>query len=351
MEGQSNAAIAGRAEWVAHRYAMADDSIHFRHVPREVHGDFPFLIDESIGARPAAAMPRQEALVAAGPAAPIHFLFHSAFCASTLLCRALDRSGVAMGLSEPVILNDLVGIRRRREADARRVGELADHAMRLLERPWGPGEAVVVKPSNILNPLAAGLLTLRPQARAVLLTAPLGTFLSSVARKGMWCRLWVRELIEGYLVDGAVNLGFEAKDYLRLTDLQIAAVGWLAQQAMFAALSRRFGQRVASLDSELLTGSPASALDAVARHLDLPLSDSDVAAIAAGPIFTRHSKFGTLFSPEERRREQAAAVAAHGEEIAQVTEWALAVAAGAGVPMALGNPLGHTPPHTPQTPD
>lgn len=343
MQGQSNAAIAGQAEWVAHRYALADDTVHFRHVPRAIHGDFPFLIDDSIGARPAAVMPRVEAVAGAGPAAPLHFIFHSAFCASTLLCRALDRPGIAMGLSEPVILNDLVGIRRRREADARRIGELADHAMRLLERPWGAGEAVVVKPSNILNPLAAGLLTLRPQARAILLTAPIGTFLSSVARKGMWCRLWVRELIEGYLVDGAVDLGFEAKDYLRLTDLQIAAVGWLAQQAMFAAMFDRFGDRLVWLDSEVLTGTPEPALRDVARHLKLALTDDDAAAIAAGPAFTRHSKFGTAFSPEERKREQADAAAAHGEEIAQVTEWALAVAANAGVSMQLPRAIGHGP--------
>lgn len=340
MQGQSNTAIAGQAEWVAHRYALADDTVHFRQVPRAIHGDFPFLIDDSIGTQPAAVMPRAEAIACAGTAAPLHFIFHSAFCASTLLCRALDRPGIAMGLSEPVILNDLVGIRRRREADARRIGELADHAMRLLERPWGAGEAVVVKPSNILNPLAAGLLTLRPQARAIVLTAPIGTFLSSVARKGMWCRLWVRELIEGYLVDGVVNLGFEAKDYLRLTDLQIAAVGWLAQQAMFASMSERFGDRLVWLDSEVLTGAPELALRDVARHLQLALTDENVAAIAAGPAFTRHSKFGTAFSPEERKREQAEAAAAYGEEIAQVAEWALAVAATAGVSMQLPRAIG-----------
>jgi hypothetical protein len=244
---------------------------------------------------------------------------------------------MAMGLSEPVILNDIVGIRRRGEAEPRRIGELTDHALRLLARPWAPGEAVVVKPSNILNPLAAGMLTLRPEARAVLLHAPLETFLASVARKGMWCRLWVRELLEGYLIDGAVDLGFEAKDYLRQTDLQVAAVGWLAQHALFHALATRFGSRIMTLDSETLTGSPEQALGPVAAHFGLTLGGDDTRDIASGPIFRRHSKFGTDFSPDDRRREQAEASAAHGEEIAQVAEWARAVAATAGVAMALPN--------------
>ena len=244
-----------------------------------------------------------------------------------------------MGLSEPVILNDIVGIRRRGEAEPRRIGELTDHALRMLARPWAQGEAVVVKPSNILNPLAAGMLTLRPDARAVLLHAPLETFLGSVARKGMWCRLWVRELLEGYLIDRAVDLGFEAKDYLRQTDLQVAAVGWLAQHALFHGLVARFGGRIATLDSETLTELPEAVLGPVAQHFGLALNSAAAREIASGPIFRRHSKFGTDFSPDDRRREQAEANASHGEEIAQVAEWARVVASAAGITMELPNAI------------
>jgi hypothetical protein len=174
----------------------------------------------------------------------------------------------------------------------------------------------------------------------VLLYAPIETFLASVARKGMWCRLWVRELLEGYLIDGAIDLGFEAKDYLRQTDLQVAAVGWLAQHAMFHTLVARFGERIVTLDSEALTGAPETVIGPVAQHFGLPLDDDTARAIANGPVFRRHSKFGTDFSPDDRRREQAEANTAHGEEIGQVAEWARAVAASAGVPMALPNAIG-----------
>lgn len=326
---------ASDARWLAHRYALVDDRIHFRFVEREVHAAVPFLTEDNIGARPAATAPRAEAVADAGPPAPVHFIFHSAFCASTLLCRALDLPGLAMGLSEPVILNDLVGIRRRQEASPQQLGALTDQALRLLGRGWQTGEAVVIKPSNILNPLAAGMLLLRPASKAVLLSAPLEMFLSSVARKGMWCRLWVRELLEGFLIDGVVDLGFEAKDYLRLTDLQVAAVGWVAQQALFAALASRFGDRVIALDSEELTGAPLQAIPAVARHFGLPWQEGHDASLAQSPALRRHSKFGTDFSAEDRRREQAEAASAHGEEISQVAEWGKAVAATAGVPLHL----------------
>src|SRR3546814_10334640 len=50
-------------------------------------------------------------------------------------------------------------------------------ALAMLARSFAPDEAVIVKPSNIFNPLARGALTLRPEARAILLYAPLRAFL------------------------------------------------------------------------------------------------------------------------------------------------------------------------------
>ncbi|MEQ1687347.1 MAG: hypothetical protein ABL874_02110 [Sphingopyxis sp.] len=272
--------------------------------------------------------------------APVHFLFHSAFCASTLLCRALDHSGVAMGLSEPVLLNDVVGVRRRREMEGRDVGRLLDDSLTLLARGWGAGEAVILKPSCVVNPLGAGMLTLRPDAKALCLYAPLDQFLSSVARKELWCRLWVRELLEGLIGDGVVDLGFTPSDYFRLTDLQCAAVGWLAQHRLFAALAERFGaDRVRTMDSEMLLTDPKAALAAIAGHFSLATSAGVIAAMADAPAFRRHSKSGESFDADARRAERTAAETAHGDELAKVHEWALVVAERAGVSIPLPHPL------------
>ena len=319
------------ARWIAHRYERVRDEVHYRFVPRGDHATFPFLTEEYVGAMPVAHLPLAEAVAAVSSAqAPLRLIFHSAFCASTVLCRAFDRAGLAMGLSEPAILNDIVGIRRRKEADPKRVAQLIDEAMRLLARPWASGEAVVVKPSNILNPLAAAKLALRPEAKAVLMYAPLPVFLASVARKGMWCRLWARELMEGLLIDGVVDLGFAPEDYFRLTDLQVAAVGWLVQHRLFADLAARFGDRVMRVESEAMLAAPADHIERVARHFGLAVDAPLAAEIAGGPAFTRHSKFGQAFDAEARAAEKAAAEAAHGDEIAKVATWARAVAEAAG---------------------
>lgn len=322
------------AEWLAHRYVEGDDAVRFIHLPRAEHDKQAFLIDSLLGPRPTSPDLAAQGLLAQ-PRGQLHFLFHSAFCGSTLLARALSVPGVAMGLSEPAILNDVVGFRRRGAPPAA-VARTADLALRMLGRPFEPGEAVIVKPSNILNPLAELLLALQDHGQALFLYAPLETFLISVARKGLHCRAWVRELLEGYVHDRFIDLGFAPEDYFRLTDLQVAAVGWLAQHQHFTTLSGKLGSRLASLDADLLTAKPAAAIAAVAAHYGLAI---DAAAVAAGPAFSRNSKSGAAYSPEARSADYQAARAAHGEEIGMVVTWAGAVAANAGLSLAGPNPL------------
>jgi len=174
----------------------------------------------------------------------------------------------------------------------------------------------------------------------VFLYAPLETFLISVVRKGLPCRLWVRELLEGYLRMGFVDLGFEQGDYFRQSDLQVAAVGWLAQHAYFARLAQRLGPtRIATLDADRMTLDPASALAAVAAHYGLQLDRAAIAEIISGPAFGQHSKSGAAFTSTDRSMEYAAARAAHGEEIDMVLEWSRRVADTAEVAMAAPNPL------------
>ena len=335
MKRQDAAAnVLADAEWLAHRYDERHDAFQYRKVPRERHAEVPFLTDEHLGVEPVpVVLARAEGAAAAKGSGPVHFIFHSAYCASTMLVRALDLKGSAMGLSEPVLLNDMVGWRRR-GADPRFHGRVMDDALAQLARPFGPGEAVIIKPSNIFNGLAMGAMALRPRAKAVLLYAPLPEYLLSVARKGLWCRLWVRELLEGQLQEGMVNLGFEPRDYFRQSDLQVAAVGWLAQQALFERMVGHFGsERVATLDSETLTRDPAAVVARVARHFSLP--SADAGDYASHPALVRNSKSGREFEPGERQADQDEARRAYGAEIDQVVGWAEAVAEQAGAPMRL----------------
>lgn len=316
------------ASWLAHRYDPGHDAVHFVPVPRAEHRRATFLTDEYLPAGLAPLVVRRADAIAAAPtAAPIHFLFHSAFCCSTLLARALDHPGWAMGLKEPVILNDIIGWRRR-GGQGPDMAEVLDDVLTLLARPFEPGEAVFVKPSTAVNALAPALLTLRGDACAVLLYAPLRTYLGSIARKGLDGRLWVRTLLTGMLDDGLVNLGFGPRDYLGLTDLQVAAVGWLAHQQLFARLVTQFGPaRVRTLDSAMLMADPSAALESLAALTQRAIDPVTLAALAHGPAFTTHSKSGAAFDSRDRAVELQRGDTLHADEIEKVAIWAEAVAA------------------------
>jgi hypothetical protein len=325
-------------QWFADRYDPGQDCVHFRRLPRETHRAATFLTDEYLpkGGDPPLVIRRGEAIAAAPPAAPLHFIFHSAFCCSTVLARAFDIEGVAMGLKEPLLFNDLVGWQHR-GGTAAQIAPVLDDALTLLARPFSPGEAVIIKPSNLANGMAPGMLMMRPESRALLLHAPLRVYLGSIAKKGMTGRLWARDLLVKQLREGLHLFGYKGEDYLGQTDLQVAAMGWLAQHALFARMVAQFGpERVRTIDSELLMADPLVSMSALAAFFGIGI---DAAAVVAGPAFTRHSKFGSDFSAIDRAGEIRDADIVHADEIEKVVIWAAAVAETAGLSLALSGAL------------
>jgi hypothetical protein len=325
-------AIIHDHRWLPHRLDAARGAIEFVRIDREGHRAVTFLEDQYFPADlPRQSVPVQQVIAAAGGAAeaPLHFIFHSSMALSTLAARLFDLPGIAMGLKEPVILNDLANLVRER----RQVQPLIAPVLRLLGRPFGPGEAVVIKPGNVANVLMPALMAARPHARALCLFAPLETFLRSVAKKGMFGRVTYRRYFGLARRDGLIPTGFSDQDMFEQTDLQIAAMVWLNAHARFAQLTQQFGERMRTIDSERVLQHREAAIGAMGRHFALPL---DPAAIVAGPLFGQHSKeLGRAFDAEQRRREHDAAEQAHGEEIAMVAAWTRRVAEHAGVPMRL----------------
>jgi hypothetical protein len=330
--------VIGDGRWLAHRYDATADAVRFRLFERDDHRRATFLSAEEVGDGPTVVLPRAESLAAVRALAlpPMRLILHSAFCCSTLLTRAFDLPGTAMGISEPMILNDVIGIALR-GADPRQVAAALDVALLLLARPLGVGEAMVIKPSNLFNPLAPLALKLQPNLRLLLLHAPLEDYLGSVARKEIEGRAWVRELMWKLIRLGqAERFGFSEEELYRQTDLQVAALGWLAQQAGFAELVTQHSPRVRVVDSVTLMQNPTAAMAALAKHFAI---DLDAGAVASGPAFTRHSKDGRAFDAAARDAERSEGLARHAREVATVTEWALRMAEFARIPMILPQPL------------
>ena len=330
--------LLGDPEWLPHAIDLAQGTISFVHALREAHRQVTFLDDEYLKTL-AGAERRTLRLDAVRQNPPVvgetHFIFHSAFCCSTLLARAFDLPGVAMGLKEPAILNQLAALARGGAMPR----ELVELVSGLLARPFAPGEAVIVKPSNVANLLIEPILAARPSTRALLMYSPLPAFLRSVAKRGMWGRIWGRRLYALLRRERTDSFGFSPEETFEQTDLQIAALAWLMHHGQFAEVVRRMPDRVRVLSSEELLADRHRTLAAAAELFGIDLPAARIDEIVAGPAFTEHSKeIGRRFDAAERQTERAAA-SAHEEEIAMVARWAEAVATHAGIPMSLGNAL------------
>lgn len=314
--------------WLAHHYSHGSDAFQFIQVSREARSAAPFLTDEALGRRDPVLVSRFDAMPLAPPPSPLHFIFHSAFCCSTLLATALDLPGVASTLKEPVILNDLIGWRHGGSAAARLPAVLND-TIRLLARPFQNGEAMVVKPSNLINELGNDILGAAGDARAIFMEAPIDEFVASIATKGLEGRIWVRTLLMRQLKGQMINLGFTTEDLFMQTDLQVAAVTWLVQHQLFRKLSAKFTGRILWLRSDTLLDDPHRAMTTVADHFRLEIQP-DVLASIVETIFSRNAKDSSSYGAAQRRLGFDRAMATYGEEVSKVVTWAGAVARNAG---------------------
>lgn len=334
MTDDSVRAVARDPQWLPHTFDLDGARLTSVFVPREKHQALMFLSDDHFKGEfrktthPAAAVAAE--LGDRAPA-PLHFIFHTAFCCSTLMVKALDIPGRSVGLKEPDVLINLAN-RVARADDAANRQRLA-LVLRLLARPFEPGEAVVVKPTNFANRLIVPALETVPRARAVLLHSDLPTLLRSLLKRGMWGRIWGRQLFRTLGAWTPLDFGYGAGELLELTDLQVAGLAWLMHIHQFGEVARRLGPgRVMIVDSADFTADPAATLTTVSSFFGLGLDPARVEAIATGPVFSRHSKFSQLdYSVDAREAEHEAAIAAHGEEIDMVVKWVAAVAGHCGV--------------------
>ncbi len=339
---RDRAAVLADPAWLPHRVLDEGRTLQLVRLPRDEQRRLPFLDERFV----AAGAPRFELAIAElaeaekpATAAGCHFIFHSAFCCSTLMSRALDIEGAATTLHEPQAFIDLAYLLPQSHwpDDQRQALEVV---LDLLERPHRAGEKTVIKPTDFANPLIEAILALRPSSRILLMYADLPAYLLTIARRGRKHRSWARSLATICRRHPQFETD-RTSDLLLLTDLEAASFVWLQHQARFARLVGELpAGRVATLRADRFLAEPARAVHAAAAHFGLGLMEEQAAAIAAGPVFRRHSKWPDRnFDPADQKREEAVAGFAYGAEIAETVEWAEAVAAEAGVPLSLEAPL------------
>ena len=306
--------------WLPHRIDAGYRRVEFLRIPRAQLSSAQFLADRT-PASPAdrATLSFEDVLAMRPRTGPLHFIFHTAFCRSTLLARALDIPGISVGLSEPGIIGSLV---QAGDAGARLMRPLLD----LLSRPHAEGEIVFVKPTNHANCLIPALLAARPDAKAVLMTNGLAPFLAAIVRRGMLGRRWGRQLLLELQSYAGMDFGMDARESFAMTDLQAAALAWFLNQRWFALQlaqqpANPAAPRLHTLDGDHFAAHPARTLRAVLALAGTDLPEALAEAAATSPLFATHAKLGGDFAGQQAQAAARTASPVVDEEIAQVAQW------------------------------
>jgi hypothetical protein len=325
--------VALNPQWLPHTFDTSGANLTSVFVPLEIHRELMFLSDEHFAGNFRKVTHAKSGIagqVSEAPQAPIHFIFHTAFCCSTLMLKALDVPGRTFGIKEPDVLINLANRFIRSDDSANR--ERLALILRLLARPFEPGESIIVKPTNFANRLALPILQACPKSRAILLYSDVRPLLRSILKRGMWGRIWGRRLFWSAAAWTSLDLGLGEEDAFILTDLQALGLGWLMQMHHFAEIARQMEDRVILVDSADFLADPAATLKRASSLFGLDLDESMIAAVMHGPTFARHSKFSAQnYGQQERAADQDAAEAAHAEELEMVVKWVETVAANLGV--------------------
>lgn len=325
-----------RPEAYLYAWDFKADEARFLPLDRDALARSSFL-DQRIAADLSTVRPAGISEVLAHPVGrpdrPPAFIFHTAFCCSTLLARSLDLPGQTLVLREPATLLQLADLKRGLAATERRLPALLAPTLNLLVRPFAPRERVLIKPTNLVNNLIPELLAACPGARVLILYDGLEAFLISVLKRPRESERGIAHFLDRLLRDPAARL-FPG-EVTGVSGLpRQAALAWALQRHALASwLDTRPGN-VRILDTPRLLGEPLAALQAAAGWLDLGISGKSLQDVSAGPIWKQHAKHsGHGYTPTRRGEEQALARRVLAEPLRQATDWA------AHVPGLIPQPL------------
>jgi hypothetical protein len=292
----------------------------------------------------------------------VTYLFHTAFCGSTLMASCLDHRGACLSYKEPLSLTQLCLAKPRAEGSPAMKEdewlELSRATVGLLSKVFLPTEVALIKPANACNGTIPELLSAgRSGARAILLHSSLTDFLCSILKsdgRRRWARLglqWTWQASPSQRILSRI----ETAD---LPDEAVAAYIWLWQMYTYLDACESHGPSVVrSLDCDLFFSRPEETLSAAASFLSLPLPSDEISRITSGRTFRTYSKAGHTglgvllrrlglpvlwrekFDAQKRRTSLQRTAELHRREIESALSWVATVTRERPVPETLPSPL------------
>jgi hypothetical protein len=336
-------AIVSDPRWFPVETGRTDPGLSFVRAERAELASRAFLAENLWDTAPLpkahAALGDLDAAMGKREPAPLHFIWHTAFCCSTLLTQLIDRPGRNLVLREPHILVDLANAKRAGWFARAGAERLAAVVFGLLSRRIAD-DHVTLKPATAANCLVRDAAALTA-GKMLVLFSDCPSFLISVAQRGEARRAWLRRTFDTIVGDGNEQKSWSRAALFQMSDLQIAAIVWHMQMAEFQrSLSALPSARWASLDCDAFLDAPAETLARLDAFFGLGLGAHHIAEATSGPIMERNAKEpGERFNPGMRRAGQASIDRQLRKDVEAITAWSYELCRGTPRGNPLSNPL------------
>lgn len=271
---------------------------------------------------------------------PVNYIFHTAFCGSTLLSRCLEESGNFMSYREPLLLHQLAFALRKGTSPFNKseLEEFVHLLAALFGRTYNSGTLPIVKPSDSCINVAGEMLKRHPDAAALLLYVPLSEFVVTMLKIPSR-RKFIRSMLFRARMDLKTH-GIEIDKEEKLNDAEVATVVWLGLILPFLTLLNDETLRVRSLNSSIFYKSPEQTLKAVSEWLGRPANQKVCSDIVNHGAFTRQAKnTSNTFDRERKSAERLAYQEALAPEIAKARSFLEQLALSQSIPEVLPGTL------------
>ncbi len=247
---------------------------------------------------------------------PPRYIFHTAFCCSTLLARALRFKDRTLDLKEPDALMQLANIERIRPGRAKDLLPVIQPALFSLAP-----ETTIVKPTNAANRIIPQLMA-DDSAKAIIIHSDLDSFVASIARKGEEGRSFVRRLYNIFMMDDGFAQQLQPRDVFTLTDLQIAGFVWAIQCAQIQAAINENPNKYKVIHCDVFLEHPERTLVHINQFFELGLEHPLLAERAQSDLFFKNSKFPEQgFDATMRGDDKKEATEVFASSLAYVHDW------------------------------
>lgn len=258
---------------------------------------------------------------------PLHFIFHTGHVGSTLVSRLLDETGRVLSLREPLPLRTFAEIHDSLGAVDSLVNEqqfdlMLGSFMRLWSRSYGPEQNVVVKATSSAGRLAVPILARDERCRAVYLNLRPEPYLAALLAgensifdlRGHGPERMRR--LQSHLSSPSAGRLHE------MSPGQLAALSWLAETWSQLNASRRYGERVLTVDFDVFLTRLEESLERIMTYFGLSGDAGRAGDLARSPVLTRYSKAPEYpYTPSDRARMLQESRSRNRGEIGKGMDW------------------------------